>query len=98
MLTLTPDATEAIERILEAPSVPEGAGIRITPAAPTADAPIGRALQVTVAEQPDESDEVIEEEGARVFVEDTVTEYLADKELDARVVDERVGFTVAEQP
>jgi Fe-S cluster assembly iron-binding protein IscA len=97
MLTLTPHATDAIERILEAPTLPEGAGIRIAPAPPTASATVGRDLQVTIAEEPDHNDEVIEEEGARVFVEGTVTEYLADKQLDARVVDERVGFTIAEQ-
>jgi Fe-S cluster assembly iron-binding protein IscA len=97
VLTLTPDATEAIEHILEAPSVPEGAGIRIAPAVPTTDETVGSDLRVTVAEEPDDNDEVIEEGGARVFVEDTVTEYLADKQLDAQVVDERVGFTIAKQ-
>jgi Fe-S cluster assembly iron-binding protein IscA len=97
VLTLTPDATEAIERILEAPSVPDGAGVRIASAAATTDETTGSDLQVTIAEEPDGSDEVIEEEGARVFIEGTVIEFLADKQLDAQVVDERVGFTIAEQ-
>lgn len=96
MLTLTSDATDVIGRILEEPSVPDGAGIRIAApaAATTGDAAAGSELEVTVAEEPDAGDAVIEEEGARVFVEDTVAEFLADKELDAQVVDERVNFTI----
>lgn len=96
MLTLTSDATDAIERILTAPGVPSGAGIRITQG-PSADggAPASE-LQVLVAETPDDGDAVIEDEGARVFVEDTVSGFLDDKQLDAEVVDERVRFSLGE--
>jgi Fe-S cluster assembly iron-binding protein IscA len=97
VLTLTPDATDAIERILETPSVPDSAGIRIAPAVPATGPTAGRELQVTIAEEPDDNDEVIEEEDARVFVDDAVTDYLADKQLDASGHGERVGFTIGEQ-
>jgi Fe-S cluster assembly iron-binding protein IscA len=94
VLALSDNATDAIERILAAPGVPTGAGIRIAPGpsndggAPTSE------LQLSVAEEPVDGDEVIEDHGARVFVEDTVSEYLDDKELDAEVIDERVRFSL----
>jgi iron-sulfur cluster assembly protein len=94
VLTLTSDATQAIERILTAPGVPSGAGIRIAQGpSPDGGAPANE-LQVLVAEAPDDSDAVIEDQGARVFVEDTVSTFLDDKELDAEVVDERVRFSL----
>lgn len=93
MLALTHDAADAIETILTAPGMPEGAGIRIAPA-PATD---GRGtLEVTIASSPDADDKVIEESGARVFVQESVVEYLDGKTLDAQVDDERVGFTLIE--
>jgi Fe-S cluster assembly iron-binding protein IscA len=97
MLALTPDATQAIERILTAPGVPAGAGVRIIPVAPDDGQPVTSELQVEVAEHPGDGDEMIEEAGARVFVQDSVCGYLADKLLDAEVVDERVRFSLAGQ-
>jgi Fe-S cluster assembly iron-binding protein IscA len=95
VLALTDNATDAIEQILNAPGVPTGAGIRISPEATISDggAPASE-LQLTVAEQPAEGDEVIEEHGARVFVAFTVSDYLDDKQLDAEVVDEHVRFSL----
>jgi iron-sulfur cluster assembly protein len=98
VLALTHNATDAIERILAAPGVPSGAGIRIAPGA-SGDGPAPASeLQLSVAEEPAVGDEVIEEEGARVFVEDTVSEFLEDKRLDAEVIDERVRFSLEGQP
>jgi len=97
VLALTSQATEAIERILTAPGVPDGAGIRIMPVAPNDGEAVTSELQVEVAENPTEGDEVIEHEGARVFVEDSVCGYLADKTLDAVVAEERVRFSLAGQ-
>jgi Fe-S cluster assembly iron-binding protein IscA len=98
VLTLTNDATEAIERILMAPGVPDGAGLRIAPAAIETDSavPAGH-LQLAVTVEPDRGDQVIEEAGARVFVEDTVAPYLEDKLLDAEVIDEEVRFTLGDE-
>ncbi len=50
-----------------------------------------------MAAEPEDSDQLIEEEGARVFVEDTVADALKDKRLDADIVDERVRFSLADQ-
>jgi Fe-S cluster assembly iron-binding protein IscA len=98
VLALTDNATDAIEQILTAPGVPDGAGIRITPA-PSSNTPTPASeLQLAVVERPVEGDEVVEEQGARVFIEDTVAGYLDDKQLDVDVVDERVRFSLGGQP
>ncbi|MCL2418323.1 MAG: HesB/YadR/YfhF-family protein [Conexibacteraceae bacterium] len=96
MLALTQDATEVIEGLLAGPGVPEGAGVRIASAYPNeADAP--GTLQVRLAVEPGDHDEVIEEAGARVFVEDAVTQYLDDKLLDVNLDGEQVRFALLGQ-
>jgi Fe-S cluster assembly iron-binding protein IscA len=95
VLTLTTDATEAIEQILTSPGVPSGAGLRITPGTSSDnDATPATELTVAVTEGPAAGDEVIEDQGARVFIENTVSGYLDDKLLDAELVDERVRFSL----
>jgi iron-sulfur cluster assembly protein len=97
MLTLTQEATTAIEGILASPGIPDGAGLRITPAPGTNSSEPVAGLQVAVAEKPDVSDQVIEDSGARVFVQESVTDALADKELDVQVDAEHVSFTLGSQ-
>jgi Fe-S cluster assembly iron-binding protein IscA len=97
VLSLTSDATQAIERILKAPGVPDDAGLRIMPVAPTDESEVTSELQVEVANQPDERDAVIEANGARVFVEDSLCGYLDDKTLDAETDRERIRFSLAGQ-
>ena len=101
MLTLTRDATEVIEQILETTGAPDGAGVRIAAAPPPSfdngDEPSTSTLQVGLVEKAPEEDEVIVDHGARVFVEEAVVDLLSDKVLDARIVDERVQFTLGEQ-
>lgn len=97
MLTLTSDATQAIERILKAPGVPDNAGLRIIPVGPTDESGVTSELQVEVADQPGERDEVIEANGARVFVEDSLCGYLDDKTLNAEMDQERIRFSLAGQ-
>lgn len=101
MLALTEEATTTIEEILAEPGVPEGSGVRIATTLPAMD-PAGNAaaatgLQVGLAESPDTNDEVIEEGGARVFVEDTAAMLLDDKVLDADRSGEQVRFSIANQ-
>jgi iron-sulfur cluster assembly protein len=96
VLTLTQDATEVIEGLLAGPGVPDGAGVRIASAYPTgADAP--SALQVRLAAEPNDHDEVIEDSGARVFVEDVVTGFLEDKLLDVDRDGDQVRFAILGQ-
>ena len=95
MLTITDTAAEAIRGIVAAPELPEGAGLRIATAADAGDA---AALEVSVAETPAETDQVVSEAGARVFVEADAIPLLDDKLLDAQIEGTRVGFMLSEQP
>ena len=53
----------------------------------------------TVTEAPQPGDQVLEEDGARVFLEETAAETLDDKVLDAQVDDNGgVQFTISVQP
>ena len=96
MLALTHDATETIEGILAGPGVPDGAGLRIATTHPT-DGSVPSALQVHLAVEPGDNDEVIEEAGARVFVEGSVTDFLDDKLLDVDRDGEQVRFSILGQ-
>jgi len=93
VLTLTDTAAEAIRGIVAAPEIPEGAGLRIA-TQPDAEA---ATLEVTVAERPAETDQVVSEAGARVFVEAEAVPLLDDKLLDAQIEGTRVGFTLSDQ-
>jgi iron-sulfur cluster assembly protein len=53
-------------------------------------------LQVSVVLLPAEDDEVIEEQGARVFLEPEAAALLDDKVLDASVEHNQVAFTIAD--
>lgn len=98
MLTLTPNATETIDRILSSPAVPDGAGVRIMPSMQVKDgASTDKELIVAVAEQPGDGDQVIEEGGARVFVQDSLADPLHDMFLDANIVDQQVHFMLGAQ-
>lgn len=95
MLTITPNAAQTIEWILASPEIPDGAGIRIAPTAPEMNGSSSGQLALSVAEEPDSTDQVIEQEGARLFVQDAIAGYLEDMSLDANVVDDQVQFMIA---
>jgi Fe-S cluster assembly iron-binding protein IscA len=94
VLTITDTAAEAIRGIVAAPELPEGAGLRI---ATQPEAGEAAALEVSVAETPAETDQVVDEGGARVFVQAEAVELLDDKLLDAQIDGTRVGFMLSEQ-
>jgi Fe-S cluster assembly iron-binding protein IscA len=79
VLTLTPNAQTLVRDITAQPEVPDGGGLRIAPA-PAAPG----QLQVSVTTGPEPGDEVIDNEGARVFVEHQTAELLGDSTLDAQ--------------
>lgn len=95
MLAITETAAEAIRGIVSAPELPEGAGLRIATQPGSGDA---AALEVSVAATPAASDQVVDERGARVFVEAEAIPLLDDKLLDAQIDGSRVGFMLSEQP
>ncbi|MGH2909751.1 MAG: iron-sulfur cluster biosynthesis family protein [Solirubrobacteraceae bacterium] len=93
MLALTADATQAIEGILQQSE--SAMGIRI--ASNSEDGSSGQ-LQMSVVDAPAVTDEVIESEGAQVFVEETASPFLEDKVLDASITDDRaVQFEILTQ-
>jgi iron-sulfur cluster assembly protein len=90
MLMLTENATRVIGALVENNEMPDGAGLRI------ATAPEG--LTVAAASTPEANDQVVEEESARVFLEDDAAAALDDQVLDAQVDDAgRVQFVLTPQ-
>ena len=96
MLALTDNASVAIEGILSEETIPDGAGIRIGPP-PDEDAASAGQFQVTIVGSPADGDQVIDEAGARVFVDESVTDLLDDKLLDAAIVEDQVHFVLGAQ-
>lgn len=97
MLTITEDAVEALDTIVESAPVSDDAGVRISRQVDEN----GRAgLGISLVEQPESTDQVLEIEGDHVpvFVEADAAPALDDKVLDARVQDGQVGFVVTQQP
>jgi len=54
-------------------------------------------FQLSVVALPGEDDEVIEEQGARLFLDPEAASLLGDKILDARIESNQVAFTIADQ-
>ena len=78
MLTLTENASTVVKNITDQTTENDSAGLRISHEG--AD-----ALQVAPAEAPETGDQVLEDAGARVFLEETAAQTLDDKVLDAQV-------------
>ncbi|MBA2766984.1 MAG: Fe-S cluster assembly protein HesB [Solirubrobacterales bacterium] len=96
MLTLTPTATEAIKQLTDqVPAEDATPGVRIAPGvAPGGE---GAALELSLVEAPESSDQTIETHGATVYLEPEAAELLEDKVLDAELRDEGVAFEVRDQ-
>jgi Fe-S cluster assembly iron-binding protein IscA len=86
MLTLTASAVEAVDTLLHAsPEVPDDAGLRIGTAGDS-------QLTITLAAEPAPGDQVIEEGGARVFVDSAAAPILEDVQLEARHEGDQIAF------
>ncbi|GAA1583388.1 hypothetical protein GCM10009678_77570 [Actinomadura kijaniata] len=91
MLTLTDGAVQVIRTVTANPELPPETGIRIEPGVNGSD-----ALRLSVAAAPEAGDQIVEEEGARVYLEPEVAQLLDDKTLDAQVDQQgEVEFTIA---
>jgi Fe-S cluster assembly iron-binding protein IscA len=96
MLVLTEAAAEVVKSVTTTPQAPEGAGLRIASSAAQADNP--GALRLTAEATPDQGDQVIEADGARVFLEPQAAAYLEDKVLDAQIDEQGMAhFSVGVQ-
>jgi iron-sulfur cluster assembly protein len=96
VLTITPEASQAIRGILAASDAPDGSMFRISPQGQDATAP-GPSLAVSVIDTPPPDDQIVEGEQVAVCVEPSAAVMLEDKELDAQVVGEQVNFRIGEQ-
>jgi iron-sulfur cluster assembly protein len=94
MLTITPNAAEAIRTLVESTDIPEQGGIRISIGSQNGSQ---ATLDLAVAPSPLEGDEVIEEEGAQVFLDELAATALDDKSLDARIEGDEISFGIVER-
>ncbi|HET8606046.1 MAG TPA: iron-sulfur cluster biosynthesis family protein [Gaiellaceae bacterium] len=94
LLALTDSAVEAVKNIVASvDDVPETGGLRMHAEREGAQA----NFTLSVVALPAEDDEVVEEQGARVFLEPQAASLLDDKVLDASVDQSQVAFTIADQ-
>jgi iron-sulfur cluster assembly protein len=94
VLTITPDAEQALDAVVAAGDAPEGAGVRISQGVGANGQP---AIGLAVAPAPEVGDEVVEEANVPVFVAADVTGLLADKVLDARLEGDQIAFQIGDQ-
>lgn len=92
MLTLTPNARHAVQDIASRAGLPQEGGLRIAESAQQ----VG-SFELSLVAEPVAGDEVIEAEGARVYVEPATSTILADQQLDATPSAEGTGFLLAPQ-
>ena len=93
MLTITSEAADAIKEIVEANDLPQGSGLRITAEEDGDEV----SIELDFAEQPETDDDVVESEGARVFLDGTASEVLTDVDLTVTPHDDHVHFKFSER-
>jgi iron-sulfur cluster assembly protein len=94
LLALTDNAVQAVKGIVSSSDeASETGGLRMVAERAGTQA----NFELSVVPLPAEDDEVIEEQGARVFLEPEAASLLDDKILDASVEQDQVAFTIAEQ-
>jgi len=87
MLTMTENAISTIRQLETASDVPDGTGLRI------ASSPTDGSLTLSLVVAPAPGDEVIEDAGAMLFLDQAAAAMLDDKTMDASVNSEgRVEF------
>jgi Fe-S cluster assembly iron-binding protein IscA len=80
MLTLTENASAIVNEITSQPGLAETAGLRIT-----SDPSPEPAFEVSAAQQAEPGDQVVEQGGATVYLDESAAQLLDDKVLDADV-------------
>lgn len=91
VLTMTDNAADVVKKIVDQNVADDQAGLRISQA-------VDQSLALTPAPESEPGDQVVEENGARVFLDEGAAAVLDDKVLDAKVeADGSVQFAVGEQ-
>jgi iron-sulfur cluster assembly protein len=94
LLSLTDSAVQAVTEIISSSDeFSQTGGLRMV--AEQAGTQVN--FQLSVVPVPAEDDEVIEEQGARVFLEPDAASLLDDKVLDATLEQNKVAFMIADQ-
>ena len=94
MLALTDNAVEAVRSIVSSSDeASETSGLRMVAERAGTQA----NFHLSVVALPAEDDEVVDEQGARVFLEPEAASLLDEKVLDASVEQDQVAFTIADQ-
>jgi Fe-S cluster assembly iron-binding protein IscA len=94
MMELSENAAAALENIRESQGVPDDHGARIT--AEQADQG-GLALRLEFAEEIPESDQLVEQSGTEVHLDEKVVEPLENVVMDVRDTDEGLAFVFRSQ-
>ncbi|MFE9653317.1 MULTISPECIES: iron-sulfur cluster assembly accessory protein [unclassified Micromonospora] len=93
MLTMTDNAVLVIRDLAEQQDVADGGGLRIA-----ADTDAG-SLSIELVPQPAQGDQVVDTQGARIFLDADAAQLLNDTSVDAVVDEEGIvqfGFTTKE--
>jgi iron-sulfur cluster assembly protein len=94
VLTLTPTAAEVVRTLVEQSSAPDSGGLRIAAEDGAGEA---IAIELTLVEEPEATDETVEQSGATVYLDPRAAELLEDKLLDAQVEDDAVTFVLRDE-
>jgi iron-sulfur cluster assembly protein len=94
MLTITSNAAEAIRAIVQSTDVPDEGGIRISIARQNGSQ---ASLELALSPAPLEGDDVLELNGAHVFLDEMASVALDDKSLDAEVQGGEISFGIVER-
>jgi iron-sulfur cluster assembly protein len=94
MLTLTDSAKEMVRDMVSGGDAPEGSGLRISAAH---DEDGGPALSLELATEPADGDQVLDDDGTRVFLEPAAASLLDDKILDAERHADHFHFRLDDQ-
>jgi Fe-S cluster assembly iron-binding protein IscA len=81
---LTDQAQTAVRTLTQDPQAPEGAGLRIMPG--------NEGLELMLVAEPVPGDALIDEGGARVFVEPQAAQLLGEQTLDAQIEEGNLSF------
>ena len=91
MLTVTHEASKAIRTLTDGAPEPDSAGLRISVETGEEGSP---QLALSLTGGPFPEDQVVDAEGAHVFVAQTVAPLMDDKTLDATIQDDGVAFSI----
>lgn len=92
MLTLTENAKTAVQTLTTQAGLPDEGGLRIAESVTEAG-----GFDLTLVSGPQQGDHVIDEDGARVFLEALTSDALSDQRLDAPPSTSGTGFRLAPQ-